>query len=144
MNNVISTHHHRPSLVGTLKTIGVCALLLLADFITGVRGVSRVLWANYRLACAEQRAFEAANPVARPMARPAPRLSVADESCLPDSGVPGRLARGLGRLTWLWLMGLALLLGAVLIDLVGGWPLLVDAAGRALVPLLQLLRLARM
>ena len=113
-----------PSLPVTLRAIAVCAWALAVEFYTALRISSSYLWADYRLARSEARAFNAAHP-----RKPDPvdeQLAQLDESALES------FAREFGRPGWLSATVMALVVSAVVIELLDGWPMLVDAVGTAL------------
>lgn len=119
--NIIRTRN--PLLPATLRAIAVCWWSLLADCLGGLRAVTAALWADYRLARAEQRAQAADR---------AEMLAVLDLRDDHHDGAIETLAREFGRPGWLSAIALALVVAAMVVDVADGWPMVIDAAGAAL------------
>lgn len=112
-----------PGLLVTLRAITVCAWAQVADATHGVRTTTATLWRQYRLARAEERAW-AVQHQAEPVPSDWPQAEQLDESALES------LASAFGRPVWLTGSLLALVMAGALVDMVDGWPLLIDACSR--------------
>lgn len=113
---VIRTHN--PILATTLRAIAVCWWALAADFAHGLVGITRLLWAGYLQARREQLEFDLANPVTQyPNGDTQPPPQTAIEAVAVEIGQPA----------WLWVAVMSFIVAVALIDMVGAWPLRIDA-----------------
>lgn len=118
MTPVIRTHNL--NLLTTLQAIAVCWWALAADFASGLAGITRLLWAGHLQARREQFEFDAANP--------GTQYPTEDTEAPPQTALE-TVAIEIGKPAWLWLAALSFIVAVALIDIVGGWPRLLEVFG---------------
>lgn len=105
----------RQGLLVTLQAISVCAWAQVADCAHGVRISTGALWRQYLQSRADARAWRDSHPILWP-----------DEQ-LDESAIES-LARELGTPGWLGATLWAAVFAGVAIELVQGWPVVIDLA----------------